>query len=115
MEFTITIVQIAIAIALIVLIILQQRDSDLSGFLGGGSGGGGAYQQRRGLEKAFVWITAILAVAFAALALGRIFIEANPAALEISNNTNEGNANVVVSTSTDSGIINILPSSSTAQ
>lgn len=113
MEFTITLVQIAIAVALIILIILQQRDSDLSGFLGGGSGAGGAYQQRRGLEKVFVWVTAILAVAFAALALGRIFLEANPEALPATNETN--NANVIVTPDAGSGVVNILPSTTTAQ
>jgi protein translocase SecG subunit len=108
MESTITIVQIVIAIALIVLIILQQRDSDLSGFLGGGSGAGGAYQQRRGLEKVFVWATAILAVAFAALALGRIFLQANPAVnpagIEETDSTSAASSTVNES-------INLLPTS----
>lgn len=113
MEFTITIAQIVVAVALIVLIILQQRDSDLSGFLGGGSGAGGAYQQRRGLEKVFVWLTAILAVVFAALALGRIFLQASPEA--ISLDVSGENTNVEVSSSTESGIINILPSTTTTQ
>lgn len=73
MQNIITIAQIAVSIALIVLILLQQRDSDLSGFLGGGAGGGGFYQQRRGMERMFFVLTIVLVVVFAGLALYNVF------------------------------------------
>ena len=69
MQQYISIAQIVVSVALIVLILLQQRDSDVSGFLGGGGGsGGGFYQQRRGLERMFFVLTVILVVVFAGLA-----------------------------------------------
>lgn len=66
--------QIVISILLITLILIQRRDSDISGFMGGSSGGnGGFYQQRRGLEQ-FIFITTIvLVIAFTALALASVF------------------------------------------
>ncbi len=96
---TIAIIQIVIAVALIALILLQQRDSDLSGFLGGGGGGGGGfYQQRRGLERLFFTLTIILTVAFAALALTSLLYQ--PAPIEPAPETTTNASSTVPTAST---------------
>lgn len=70
MNTAIAIAQIVIGALIITLILLQQRDSDMSGFLGGSSGGGsGFYQQRRGLERFFFGATIVLVILFAGLSL----------------------------------------------
>lgn len=66
--------QIVISALLITLILLQRRDSDVSGFMGGSSGGNsGFYQQRRGVEKFIFVTTIVLVIAFTALALASVF------------------------------------------
>jgi protein translocase SecG subunit len=106
---TISILQIIVAVALIVLILLQQRDADISGFLGGGGGGGGFYQQRRGLERLFFALTIVLTIVFAALALTSLFYAPTPS----STDTNASSTPAQVTASTTTPVINILPSSST--
>jgi protein translocase SecG subunit len=74
MQTIISIAQIVISVLLMILILLQERDSDMSGFLSGGSAGGGFYQQRRGLEKVMFYATIILVFVFAGLALASLFV-----------------------------------------
>jgi len=107
---TISILQIIVAVALIILILLQQRDADISGFLGGGGGGGGFYQQRRGLERLFFVLTIILTLVFAGLALTSLFYTESPIGTDSTGNASS--TTPIVATST-SPVINILPPSST--
>jgi protein translocase SecG subunit len=74
MQAVIQIAQIVVSILIIILVLLQERDSDMSGFLGAGGGGSGFYQQRRGLEKTMFISTIVLVFAFAGLALANLFI-----------------------------------------
>jgi len=60
--------QIVVAVTIIALILLQERSSGIGGAFGGGEGGG-AYHTRRGLEKIIFYLTVILVIAFATLAL----------------------------------------------
>lgn len=87
MNQTIAIIQIIIAVALIILILLQQRDANISGFLGGGGGGdGGFYQQRRGLERLFFALTIVLTIVFAGLALTSLLYHEAPAPTDLAPN-----------------------------
>ncbi len=76
MQNIIPVAQVIVSIFLIIAILLQQRDSDMSGFLGAGGGGGGSgfYQQRRGLERTLFVSTIVLTVLFAGLAILNLFI-----------------------------------------
>ncbi len=68
----IPILQIASSVALIALVLLQERSAGLSGIFGGESGG--FYQTRRGLERVIFWMTIVVAIAFAGLAISALFL-----------------------------------------
>jgi len=65
---------ITVSILLIFAILIQQRGAGLSSTFGG-SGGGNFYAAKRGAEKILGIITIVLAVLFAGLSLGMIFVE----------------------------------------
>jgi protein translocase SecG subunit len=65
--------QIIVSLILIALILLQQRDSGMSGLLGGGDSFGGIYQARRGAERMVFYSTIALAIIFVALSVYQLF------------------------------------------
>lgn len=114
MQNAISIAQIVISVALIVLILIQQRDSDLSGFMGGSSGGGsGFYQQRRGLERFLFVVTIILIIAFAALALTNLFYHGTNAELSDAQTTNATSTTSLASSTQGAPIKIVAPTSTT--
>ena len=72
---TIAIIQIVLSVLIIALILLQERSSGMSGLMGGD--GGGYYQARRGMEKTVFYVTIALSVAFVALAVWQLYIQAH--------------------------------------
>ena len=60
--------QIVVSLLLIVAVLLQERESGVSGVLGGGQGGE-FYHRRRGIEKFVFVATILLLIVFVALAL----------------------------------------------
>lgn len=58
-------IEIILAIVVIVLVVLQNKGTDLGGFLGGDSGGGGgAFHTKRGMEATLHRITIYFNIAF---------------------------------------------------
>ena len=72
MNLILSIAQIAVAILLGVSILLQQRGTALGAGFGGGDGT--LYGVRRGIQKKLHWATYILAAAFLALAVVRLWL-----------------------------------------
>lgn len=62
-----TIIQIIASVALIILVLIQERESGLSGILGGQ--GATPYHTRRGMEKMIYWGTIVAAVIFGVTAI----------------------------------------------
>ena len=60
------IAQSIVSILIVVLVILQQRGTALGSAFGGS---GEVYSTRRGVQKHLLWITIVLVIAFAGLAL----------------------------------------------
>lgn len=64
---------VSIAVIIIGLVLLQDRSSGAGGLFG--SGGENFYQKRRGMEKIFFTLTAILIVAFVALLIWNLALQ----------------------------------------
>ncbi|MBU4030922.1 preprotein translocase subunit SecG [Patescibacteria group bacterium] len=73
MEFTLSIIQIVIALSLITTILLQQRGAGGAGIFGG-SGGGGGYYAKRGFEKVLFTASIILSCLFIVTAFVNLLI-----------------------------------------
>ena len=67
MQIYLNIAEILIAIVLIVVVLLQVKGSALSNFMGGS--GSTVYRTKRGLEKTLLYVTIVLVVVLAALAI----------------------------------------------
>jgi protein translocase SecG subunit len=65
------ILQIIFAILVVILILLQQQGSGLGSAFGGE---GNYYRSKRGLEKAFFYLTIVLIVLFAASVIVPLFL-----------------------------------------
>ena len=63
---------IVIDVLLVISILLQQREGGLSTVFGGE---GGVYRQKRGLARGLHYFTVVLAVVFAALSVGLLFLK----------------------------------------
>lgn len=64
---------VSIAIIIIGLVLLQDRSSGAGGLFG--SGGENFYQKRRGMEKIFFTLTAVLIVAFVVLLIWNLALQ----------------------------------------
>ena len=64
-------IQIGVSALLIITILLQQTGAGLGGALGGGDGASN-YRTRRGFEKFLFYLTIIIAIIFAGLAVTAI-------------------------------------------
>lgn len=71
MKSVLLIAQIAIAILLVIVILLQAKGSGVSTVFGGQ---GGFYRSKRGVEKLFVNLTIILAIAFLIVSIAAVII-----------------------------------------
>lgn len=100
---TLAVLQIIVSVFLVASILLQQKDSEVSGFLGGGGGSGGAYQQRRGLDRILFYSTIVLTVIFAVLAIMNLFATDAQQSVDISD--------LLSSTSTPSGTVSATSTS----
>lgn len=65
-------VQIGIAVLLVAAVLLQQKGEGLSATFGGG--GGSIYRTKRGLERALLISTIVLATAFLGTGLASVFL-----------------------------------------
>uniref|UniRef100_A0A7C4R4N9 Protein-export membrane protein SecG n=1 Tax=candidate division CPR3 bacterium TaxID=2268181 RepID=A0A7C4R4N9_UNCC3 len=68
----INIAQIVVSVLLILAILLQTRGAGLSGTFGGDSA---VYTTRRGPEKTLYWLTVILSLLFAGLAVASLILK----------------------------------------
>lgn len=59
-----SVIEIVLSIVIIVLVLLQNKGTDLGGFLGGDSGGGGAMHTKRGVEATLHRVTIYFCIAF---------------------------------------------------
>jgi len=73
MKTILDIIQLVSSILIVITILLQRRGSGLSATFGGG-GDGNFYHAKRGLEKALLVATIILAIVFLGTALLRITV-----------------------------------------
>lgn len=64
---------VSIALIIIGLVLLQDRSSGAGGLFG--SGGEAHYQKRRGMEKIFFSLTAVLIVVFVALLIWNLALQ----------------------------------------
>lgn len=66
-------VQIALSVLLIITILLQQTGSGLGGAFGADNFSSG-FHTRRGLERTLFYVTIVLGVLFALIALANLFV-----------------------------------------
>ena len=66
------IAQIVVSILLIAAVLMQQRGTGLSATFGGE---GNIYRTKRGIEKALIIVTIVLAIIFFAIAIANILIK----------------------------------------
>jgi protein translocase SecG subunit len=67
-------IQIAVSLLLIISILLQQSGAGIGGALGGGDGGSN-YRTLRGFEKFLFYLTIVIAVVFAGLAVTAVLVQ----------------------------------------